>query len=153
LTCVYNKASGNTTSFIAFASRNGQRREIANFDGWPVWALSPDGSQLVVVSEAHQGRIEFISLASGAKRDVVVKDWPVLRGAFWSADGRGVLIASVTSKGTCVILYVDLNGNVRVLLQTNPNVQVLWAIPSPDGRSAALDFITGENNVWMIDNF
>ena len=34
-----------------------------------------------------------------------------------------------------------------------PNVQVVWAIPSPDGRSAALDVITGENNVWMIDNF
>jgi len=50
-------------------------------------------------------------------------------------------------------LYVDLNGNARVLLQTDPNVQVLWAIPSPDGRSAALDVITGEINVWMIDNF
>jgi len=34
-----------------------------------------------------------------------------------------------------------------------PNVQVVWAIPSPDGRSAALDVITGENNVWMIDHF
>jgi hypothetical protein len=30
---------------------------------------------------------------------------------------------------------------------------VLWAIASPDGRSAAPDFITGENNVWMIGNF
>jgi hypothetical protein len=50
-------------------------------------------------------------------------------------------------------LYVDLNGNAPVLLPSDPNVQVLWAIPSPDGRSAALDFITGENNVWVIDNF
>jgi hypothetical protein len=37
-------------------------------------------------------------------------------------------------------------------LQTDPDVQVLWAIPSPDGRSVALDVIAGENNVWMIDN-
>jgi hypothetical protein len=64
-----------------------------------------------------------------------------------------VLIASVTCKGTCVILYVDLNGNARILLQTDPNVQVLWAIPSPDGRSVALDVTTGLNNGWMIDNF
>jgi hypothetical protein len=64
-----------------------------------------------------------------------------------------VLIASVTCKGTSVILYVDLNGNAPVLLPSDPNVQVGWAIPSPDGRSAALDGITGENNVWMIDNF
>jgi len=87
VTCVYHKASGNTTSFIAFDSRNGQRRGIAEFDGWLLWALSPDGSQLAVVTGAHQGRIEFISMESGAKRDVVVKDRPVLRGAFWSADG------------------------------------------------------------------
>jgi hypothetical protein len=38
-------------------------------------------------------------------------------------------------------------------MQSDPNVQVLWAIPSPDGRCAALDGITGENNVWMIDKF
>jgi hypothetical protein len=38
------------------------------------------------------------------------------------------------------------------LLQTDPNVQVLWAIPFPDGRSAALGVITGENNVWIFDN-
>jgi hypothetical protein len=38
-------------------------------------------------------------------------------------------------------------------LQSDPNVQVLRAIPSPDGRSAALDVATGENNVWMIDDF
>ena len=82
-----------------------------------------------------------------------MKDWPALKGAFWSADGRGALIASVMSKATGVILYVDLNGNARLVLQTDPNVQVLWAIPSPDGRSAAPDFITGENNVSMIGNF
>jgi hypothetical protein len=50
-------------------------------------------------------------------------------------------------------LYVDRNGNAPVLLRSDPNVQVLWAIPSPDSRSAAPDGITGETNVWMIDNF
>jgi hypothetical protein len=59
----------------------------------------------------------------------------------------------VAWQGTCVILYVDLNGNAQVLLPTARNVQVLRAIPSQDGRCAALDFITGENHVWMIDNF
>ena len=68
----------------------------------------------------------------------------MLRGAFWSADGRGVLIASVTPKGTSVILHVDLNGNARVVLESDPNVQLLWAIPSPDGRLVALNVISGD---------
>jgi hypothetical protein len=55
LTCVYNKASGNTTSFIAFASRNGQRREIANFDGWPVWALSQTVRNLRLLAKRIKG--------------------------------------------------------------------------------------------------
>jgi hypothetical protein len=58
-----------------------------------------------------------------------------------------------TSQGTTVILNVDLKGNPRVLFESDRNVQVLWAIPSPDGRHAALDVITGENNVWMVENF
>jgi WD40-like Beta Propeller Repeat len=153
VTCVYNKVSGKTTSLIALDPRNGEARQIAKFDGWPAWTLSPAGTELAVVTDAHQGWIQFISLETAAKRDVVVKDWPVLRGAHWTADGRGVLIGSVTPRGTTAILNVDLKGNARVLLESDPNVQLLWAIPSPDGRHAALDVITGENNVWMVENF
>lgn len=151
--CVYSKVISRTTILIAFDMQKGKGGEIARFDGWPSWALSPDGSQLAVLTDGHQGRIEFISLKTGGKRDVVVKDWPVMRAVNWTADGRGLLITSYTTRGTSVVLDVDLEGNARVLLENSPNAQFYWAIPSPDGRYAAMDVVTGEENVWMVENF
>ena len=84
---------------------------------------------------------------------MVVADWPVMRSAYWTADGRGLLIGSVTPRGTSVILDVDLEGKTRVLLESDPHQQFYWVIPSPDGRYAALNVVTGEDNVWMVENF
>jgi WD40 repeat protein len=151
--CVYNKVVGKTTAFITFDPHTGEGREIARFDGWPGWALSPDGSQLAVVTDGHQGRVQFISLSTGATRNVVVDDWPVIRGAYWNADGRGLLTASFTPRGVSVILDVDLEGKAHVVLESDPHEQLYWAIPSPDGRYAALNVLTGEDNVWMVENF
>lgn len=52
-----------------------------------------------------------------------------------------------------VILDVDLEGNAHVLLENGPNAELYWAIPSPDGHYTALDVVTGEENVWMVENF
>ena len=97
--CVYSKLIGRTTLLIAFDTQKGKGGEIARFDGWPDWALSPEGSQLAVVTDRHRGRIQFISLKTGGTRDVVVKDWPMIRGAYWTADGRGLLMGSFTTRG------------------------------------------------------
>jgi DNA-binding winged helix-turn-helix (wHTH) protein/Tol biopolymer transport system component len=151
--CVFYKVLGATSSFITFDTERGKGREIARFDGLPNWGLSPNGSQLAVVTDENRGRLRFLWLDTGATRDVVVKEWPVLRGVDWTADGGSVLIGSGTPKGTSVILDVDLEGNARVLLESDPHTQFRWAIPSPDGRYVALNVFTGENNVWMVENF
>jgi DNA-binding winged helix-turn-helix (wHTH) protein/Tol biopolymer transport system component len=151
--CVFNKVVGATSSFITFDPERGKGRELASFDGWPNWGLSPNGSWLAVVTDEHRGRLRFLSLDTGETHDVVVKDWPVLRGVDWTADGESVLIGSVTPKGTSVILGVDMEGRARVLLESDPHTQFMWVIPSPDGRYAALNVFTGENNVWMVENF
>lgn len=52
-----------------------------------------------------------------------------------------------------MVLDVDPEGNARVLLENSPNALLYWAIPSPDGHYAALDVVTGEENVWMVENF
>ena len=78
----------------------------------------------------------------------------MLTGIGWTADGTGLLIGSRTSAGTSVILDVDMEGKARVLLEGDTRTQVFaWVIPSPDGRYAALNGFTGENNVWMVENF
>jgi DNA-binding winged helix-turn-helix (wHTH) protein/Tol biopolymer transport system component len=151
--CVVNDFLGATSTFTTFELQSGQGREITRFDGWPNYGLSPNGSLLAVVTDEHRGRLQFLALDTGATRDVIVKDWPVLRGADWAPDGKSLLIGSLTPAGTSVILDVDLEGTAHVLLESDPHTQFAWAIPSPDGRYAALNVSTGENNVWMVQNF
>ena len=151
--CVVNDFLGATSTFATFDLQTGAGREVARFDGWPNYGLSPDGSLLAVITDEHRGRLQFLSLNTGATRDVVVQDWPVLRGADWMPDGKSLLVGSVTPAGTSVILDVDLEGNAHVLLESDPHTQFAWALPSHDGHYAALNVSTGENNVWMVDSF
>ena len=151
--CVYSKVDRTTTILIAFDSQSGKGHEIARFDGWPSWALSPDGTQLAVITNRNQGRIQLISLGTGEKKDVVLNDWPVLRSIAWTADSRNLLLTSFNAGGTSVVVQTNMQGAARVLLESTPNAQIYWTIPSPDGRYLALNVITGEENVWMVENF
>jgi DNA-binding winged helix-turn-helix (wHTH) protein/Tol biopolymer transport system component len=151
--CVYAKVVRNTTTLISFDTHKGKVREIATFDRWPDWSLSPDGSQVAVVTDRHGGRIQFISLATDRRRDVLVKDWPVLGSASWSADGRSLMVTSLSPDGQSVILDVDMRGNAHVLLESDLHAKIYGVIPSPDGHYLALNLVTGENNVWMVENF
>ena len=151
--CVYSKVDRTTTILIAFDSQSGKGHEVARFDGWPSWALSPDGTQLAVITNRNQGRIQLISLGTGEKKDVVLNDWPVLRSIAWSADSRNLLLTSFNAGGMSVVVQTNMQGAARVLLESTPNAQIYWTIPSPDGRYLALNVITGEENVWMVENF
>lgn len=151
--CVYSKVDRTTTILVAFDSQKGNAREIARFDGWPSWALSPNGSQLAVITNRNQGRVQLISLTTGAKHDLVLNDWPVLRSIAWKADSRSLLLTTFTAGGNSAIVESDLQGRAHLLLESTPNAQIYWTIPSPDGRYVALNVITGEENVWMVENF
>lgn len=69
----------------------------------------------------------------------------------WTADNHGLLLTSLAADS--VLLEADLQGKARGLLESTPNHELYWAIPSPDGRFVALNIITGEENVWMVENF
>jgi hypothetical protein len=90
---------------------------------------------------------------TGIIRDVSVKDWPLNNGD-WSADGKSVLMQSVTTAGIPVILDVDEAGKAVIVLQGTPNSSFKWLVPSPDGRFVILEAdLPGDNNMWMIENF
>jgi len=72
-------------------------------------------------------------------REVILKDWPRLSAADWSADGAGLLIPSTTSNFTPVVLFVDLQGQARVTWEGEKYRSLSCAIPSPDGRYLALN--------------
>ena len=84
--------------------------------------------------------------------EVELSPWPP-RNIDWAADGKSVFVSSQTANGAPVILGVEPNGNHRVLLEGESATRSWWAIPSPDGRYVALVEVTGENNVWMVENF
>jgi hypothetical protein len=97
--------------------------------------------------------IRFLSLKTGAARDVLVKDWQLMNGD-WSADGKSLFMPSFTSKGVPVVLNVNEEGKAEVVLEDGANTGFWCLIQSPDGRHAIVgEVVAGDNNVWMVDNF
>jgi DNA-binding winged helix-turn-helix (wHTH) protein/Tol biopolymer transport system component len=141
-------ASGNF--FYLFDFRQGKVRLVANLPGDVNSGFSPDGSTLALDDGST---VRFVSIDSGVVKDVVLKDWPIRKSADFSADGKVLLIASVTPTGAPVILGIDLDGNVKVLLEGDRSAPLGYVVPSPDGKHGALDITTGESNVWMVENY
>jgi hypothetical protein len=140
------------TTFFRFDTQKGKGAAITKYESEPNWGLSPDGSQLAVITDDRQGKIQFVSLADGSRRDIVVKGWPVLNGVDWAASGNQLLMGSFTQHGTTALIESDLDGNAHSLLEGDSHLQFMWAIPSPDGHHVALDVVVGENNVWVVEN-
>ena len=116
--------------------------------------LSPDGSTFAIArSDEAQIHIRVLSLVGGPDREITVKGWSNLpwMGLYWSADGKGFYAGSLSPEaGT--LLYVDLKGDARVLWRKN-GTQILWGMPSPDGRYLAIEASVSNRNVWMLEGF
>ena len=132
---------------------HGKGREVARWPGAVNWGLSPDGATLVVITGENEGKLRFISIESGAARDAVVKGWPTLKSADWSADSKVVFIASVAGDGIPVILSVTPDGSATIVAKGDKWTGFDWVIPSPDGKYAALCVTIGESNAWMVENY
>ena len=100
--------------------------------------------------------IRLLSLSGGADREITVKGWPNLAGLNWSLDGKGFYCGSVSPRGR-TLLYVDLEGNARVLWQYKAGGGDrwgnIWGIPSPDSRYLAILGSATNSNVWMLEGF
>jgi Tol biopolymer transport system component len=114
--------------------------------------VSPDGSQLALVHVGSEHKITFVTLSDNRKREVEVKELLSI-GMDWSADGKSLFATGWTPNGISVVLNVEPNGNHRVLLEGERAAPYWFTIPSPDGRYLALQVVTRENNVWMLENF
>jgi eukaryotic-like serine/threonine-protein kinase len=116
-------------------------------------ALSPDG---LTVAFARGGEremhIHLLSLSGGADREITVKGWPNLTGLDWSPGGKSFYCGSISPQGG-TLLYVDLNGNARVLWQYKGGGEAIWSVPSLDGRYLAIHGTVLNSNAWMIEGF
>ncbi len=150
--CIFSVLAGHDLIFRSFDLEHGAGREVVRTpNGYSNWSISPDGSKLVVFLDDH--RIRFISLDTGATRDVTVKGWDLNNGD-WSANSKTVFAPSFTPKGIPVFLEVDQAGNAKLVLEGSANTQFYCLYQSPDGQyGLILENIPAENNAWMVDNF
>ena len=113
---------------------------------------SPDGEQLAFVYDGSKHKITLLMLRNNGRREVELPE-SLGMGMDWMPDSKGLLVTGWSTNGAPVVIGVEPDGQHRVLLEDDRAVQYLFAIPSPDGRYAALQVATRENNVWMVENF
>ncbi len=153
--CLFDTLEGSTDHFFSFNPGDGMTQKFAtvnvtnDFGGWN---LSPDGSQLALTLSSHESKVTFMSVGDKSTHQVEFDPW-LPHSLDWAADSKSVYIAGHSANGTTVILGVEPNGVHRVLLESDKATQYQWVVPSPDGRYGALEVATGENNVWMVQNF
>jgi Tol biopolymer transport system component len=121
---------------------------------FPGWALSPDGNTLAISRAVEpEIHIRLLSLSGSPDREITVKDWPNNTGLDWAPSGKGLYCGSMSPQGNTV-LYVDLQGNARVLWQQKGGVGMpIWGVPSPDGRYLAIRTGVANSNVWLLEGF
>jgi dipeptidyl aminopeptidase/acylaminoacyl peptidase len=142
------------TAFDPLKGRGKVLRTIENDPktGWSGSALSPDGTVFGISRTDEAGlHVRLLSLAGGSDREITVKGGPTFTGLDCSADGKGFYVGSLSSQAR-TLLYVDLMGNARVLVQYKP-AGMIWGLPSPDGRYLAILNDATDNNMWMLEGF
>lgn len=154
--CVIQEESqdGKVMTLTAFDPLRGRGKVIRSLpteQGTDVTgALSSDGNTFAIsANKGSEIHVHLFSLSGGPDRQFTVKGWSNLRALNWSSDGKGLYGGSISADGIGTLLYVDLQGNARVVWQHNESIGGVWGIPSPDGRFIAIAAIVVNSNVWM----
>jgi Tol biopolymer transport system component len=140
-------------AFDSFDPILGRGRELARFEVEPekdyTWDLSPDAGRVAVLQRST-GEIHVLSLTTHTHQVIKVQGWKDLQGLDWTADGKGLFTSSLHPSG--VLLHVDLQGRATVLWEPKGG-NMLWTVPSPDGRYIAMPYFALNSNAWMLENF
>jgi serine/threonine protein kinase len=157
--CVISEDSPNRKqlTLTAFDLLKGRGQVLRTLEQDPMHsshiALSPDGTTIAFARSGEtEMHIRLLSLSGGADREITVKGWPNLTGLDWSPDGKSFYCGSTSPQGG-TLLYVDLNGNARVLWEYKGGGEEIWGVPSPDGRYIAIHGTVLNSNAWMIEGF
>jgi len=157
--CVVDQRTENQLRLYSFDPLRGKGPELTSIEIDPsvrteyYWELSPDGSQIAIMTATSANRIRILSVAEKTSRDVeiVAPGWSGFSDK-WSADGNGWFVTA-HSAASEVLLHVDEQGRATVLREQPMSVGGLWVIPSPDGRYLAFPVETSSGNAWLIEKF
>lgn len=145
--------------FSRFDPLNGRGTELKRMDVDSIkdyeWDLSPDGSR-IAIHKSTEAPIQIISIAGQSPKQLNATGWNSIENLHWAAGGKGLYSASRTVDSS-VLLYLDLQGNTRVVWEQKGTMGNESAgtsgIPSPDGRHIAMMGYAVNANMWMLENF
>ena len=157
--CIFSKFSANGLVLMTFDPVAGKEKELTRIEDpeWYFynWTLSSDGSTLAL-SKKHrtqeQAAIRLLPVAGGTERTITFQPWSGIAYIDWAADGRSLWVRASSPAGTETLLNVDLHGKVKPVLEES-EMDLGWAIPSPDGRHLAIWKASGSSNAWLLENF
>ena len=137
-------------------SLSGRGRELTRLpldpthdDGW--LTLSPDGNRIALTQTAASP-IQIFTVQGKFIQEIRVKGWSNLLGYDWTLDGKGLYVDAGT-RGSRVLLYVDLQGNAHRLWESPGASFEMYVRASPDARHLAIATYTTKGNMWMMENF
>ena len=153
--CVLTEQKEKEVIFYALDPLKGKGKELARSEIKPQasygWDLSPDGSEVAVVSGLG-AFVRTIDLKTGLKRDVPVPSEWDLRSVGWAADGKAVF-ATIWTPKAFLVGRVDMAGKTQILKTATLNQWINGVAASPDGRSLAFGAQTFDSNVWLLETF
>ena len=154
--CIYSRIEGGHQTFFRFDPVNGKGKELHlpetdgdNFD----WSLSPDGQYLAWAQNRMALKVfgvRVVSLADERIRDIAVPGWTEIFGLDWGGDSKSLWAAARNSDGARALLHVGFEGRIQPVLSYR-NVDVEWAIESPDGRHLAVVKDSNSSNVSLLE--
>jgi Tol biopolymer transport system component len=151
--CLVEQFSDKSRIVSEFDPERGKGRELFRHDrGDGDVALSPDGQRLAWVLAGARGSGTRIRIADGSGTtvsDIEVHGATFLRALDWQHDGQGFYAGSELIGKGAALMHIDMNGKSRVLWE-QPAAQMIWGVPSPDGRHLGVLGASRESNVWML---
>jgi eukaryotic-like serine/threonine-protein kinase len=156
--CSYFSRAADPRELIltAFDALGGKGKELLRIPieptGGYIHSMSPEGSQVAISKvDWNAVQVRFIPLHGQGIRTVPLDDYTNINSLLWAADSRSVFLGAFKA-GFTHLLHLDLNGKVQSIWQ-QPFDFDLRGIASPDGRHLASGGLSGDANVWMIENF
>jgi hypothetical protein len=153
--CVIGRMHDQDLVFYELDPMKGQGQELARTvvgkaREWVVWNLSHDGTQIALSNaEDLQDHVRVVDLKNHTQRDLPV---PLsVEGICWSFDGRGMYITGQTSE--FMLLWLDLAGNSKVLVNKGRTPWFIDPAASPDGRTLVYTQQFSESNIFLLEHF